>query len=269
MRKELYKFGSLLFGRVGGYIFQSVTDRRLTAIYHAHDFYELVWVREGWVLQVVNGEDMRLSAGDALLLRPGDAHCFTDQAERISTVSLSITPEELLSMAGVYSPTLAAHILHADGLFPLALGAPLGEVKGESEFDCKYLLSFFLRAYAEKTYAFESGAKLPERLFGIAEKMREGDNLRIGIPAALAISHYSQSHLARLLRTRLGVGLKEWINELRLAEAYERLLLTDRAVSAIADEVGFASPAHFSRIFKARFGVSPVALGKGKAPFTV
>ena len=268
MRTELYEFDRLLLLRLGGYILQTVTDRRLSAVYHAHDFYELVWVCEGDALQIVNGREMPLAAGDAVLLRPGDAHRFVGQAENILIVSLSIRREELEVMAGAYSPALAAHILRADAPLRLSLPAHDGGI-GKSEFDCKLLLSYFLRAYIDASRFAEEAADLSPQLAALAERMRERANLCEGIGAALRLSHYSQSHLSRLIRAQYGMGLKEWINELRLAEAYRELILSDHPIAMLADEVGFASPAHFSRIFKARFGMSPAALRKSKAIHTV
>ena len=268
MRSVTYEFDRLDFGHAGGYIFQSVCKRRLTAVYHAHDFFELVWVREGSAVQMVNGADLTFAAGEALLLRPGEAHRFNEQSEDLAVISLSFTREELEVMAGAFSPMLYSHILRAEGPITLTLDTPYGEVVGNTAYDCKYLLSFFLRSYIAAFGLADAGAELPPSLAALTA-MREPENLREGIGAALRLSHYSQSHLARLVRAHYGMGLKAWINELRLQAAYRELILSDRSIAALADAVGFASPAHFCRIFRARYGVSPAALRKSRAIHTV
>ena len=269
MKAVTYEFDRLALGHAGGYIFQSVTNRRLTAVYHTHDFFELVWIRGGQADQTVNGGMMPLVAGDAILLRPGDAHCFVGQSEDLAVISLSFRREELELMAGAFSPALYAHIMRTDGPILLSLDAPHGEVVGKTEFDCKYLLAFFLRAYIAAFGLGDAVGEPPPSLSVLAAAMREPENLREGIGAALRLSHYSQSHLARLVRAHYGMGLKAWINEMRLQAAYRELVLSDRSVAALADAVGFASPAHFCRIFRARYGASPAALRKSKRLFTV
>lgn len=52
-----------------------------------------------------------------------------------------------------------------------------------------------------------------------------------------------------------GVSFGGFVTELRLATAQDRLLRTDERVSQIAYSVGFTSLPHFSRQFRARFGV--------------
>lgn len=61
----------------------------------------------------------------------------------------------------------------------------------------------------------------------------------------------------------LGTRIEKWIWERRLARAYEDLVLAGRdsknckSIIQIALDSGFSSPSHFSRAFKARFGMPP------------
>jgi AraC-like DNA-binding protein len=77
--------------------------------------------------------------------------------------------------------------------------------------------------------------------------------------AIAAATHVSVKHLQRLFN-RDGVPMMRYVWQARLERA-ERLLRasTVRPVSVqeIAYRCGFRSPAHFSRAFKERFGVSP------------
>jgi len=45
--------------------------------------------------------------------------------------------------------------------------------------------------------------------------------------------------------------------ERRLRKAAQLLQTTDKTVQQIADECGFESLSHFSRYFKAKFGITP------------
>jgi transcriptional regulator GlxA family with amidase domain len=67
----------------------------------------------------------------------------------------------------------------------------------------------------------------------------------------------STRHLERLFREAVGVRPAIFYRELRLRYARWLLDHTDRSVTDIALEAGFADCAHFSRQFKAMAGMSP------------
>jgi AraC family transcriptional activator of pyochelin receptor len=53
-----------------------------------------------------------------------------------------------------------------------------------------------------------------------------------------------------------------YFNSVRLEEARLLILDTDKTITVIADEMGYAHPQHFTRAFKQRFGVAPGKLRK-------
>jgi transcriptional regulator GlxA family with amidase domain len=84
--------------------------------------------------------------------------------------------------------------------------------------------------------------------------MCEPPSLR-GIAAALNVSRF---HLARVFRARTGFSLSDYVHELRLKCAVDRLTTepgTD--LSRLAVELGYCSPSHFSDRFRAAFGGPP------------
>ena len=66
----------------------------------------------------------------------------------------------------------------------------------------------------------------------------------------------SERQLQRKVRALLGVSPADYLRELRLQQAAERLRRGDLAGN-VAMDVGFASPSHFGACFKARFGMTP------------
>ncbi len=72
----------------------------------------------------------------------------------------------------------------------------------------------------------------------------------------------SRRHLDALMVDELGQPLAEHLWSLRVQRAAERLRAPEHAhksITAIAFELGFGSSAHFSRRFRARHGMPPVA----------
>lgn len=79
-------------------------------------------------------------------------------------------------------------------------------------------------------------------------------------PTAVAAAHYiSTRHLHALFQEQ-GTTVSTWVRTRRLEQCRRDLsdpVLADRPVAAIAARWGFVDAAHFSRAFKAAFGVSP------------
>lgn len=79
-------------------------------------------------------------------------------------------------------------------------------------------------------------------------------------PASIAAAHFiSLRHLHGLFAEQ-GTTVSTLIRTRRLERAYDALVdprHVGRLVSSIAFETGFADPAHFSRTFRAHFGVAP------------
>lgn len=79
-------------------------------------------------------------------------------------------------------------------------------------------------------------------------------------PAGIAAAHYiSTRHLHGIFREE-GTTVSTWIRTRRLEHCRRDLgdpLLADRPIGAVATRWGFVDAAHFSRLYRATFGVSP------------
>ena len=71
------------------------------------------------------------------------------------------------------------------------------------------------------------------------------------------IAGVSLRTLQRIFRERFDTTPMSWLMEARLLEAARVIRAGDDPVTKIAYRVGFKDPSHFTRRFKARFGVSP------------
>jgi len=81
-------------------------------------------------------------------------------------------------------------------------------------------------------------------------------------PEAIAAAHHiSVRYLHRLFQSE-GTTVSRWIQHRRLEECRRELSRPGRmspAVAAVAHRWGFTNPAHFSRVFRAAYGMSPRA----------
>ncbi|MDQ1120222.1 MULTISPECIES: AraC family transcriptional regulator [Pseudoxanthomonas] len=73
---------------------------------------------------------------------------------------------------------------------------------------------------------------------------------------AQALQHHPV-HVARSFRAAFGRSVGDMVRQLRVAEAARLLRETSRPLATIAADCGFADQAHFSRSFRAAYGVPP------------
>lgn len=95
------------------------------------------------------------------------------------------------------------------------------------------------------------------RILDAMRFMREHYVEKLTVERLARSSGMSPSHFAHRFRAVARVSPKRYLREVRLDAARALLLGRKARVSEAAVEVGFESPAHFTREFKRRFGVSP------------
>jgi len=87
------------------------------------------------------------------------------------------------------------------------------------------------------------------------------ENLETPIsPATIAVDiGISTRQLERIFGRYLNCSPKKYYVDLRLQKARNLLVQTDQSVTEIALASGFESPGHFSRVYRAKFGITPTA----------
>ena len=72
----------------------------------------------------------------------------------------------------------------------------------------------------------------------------------------------SDRQVRRVFKVSMGIGVKEYSRNKRLACAAERLRATNAPIKAIAMETGYQNSRHFARRFKELFHVKPLEFRK-------
>ena len=89
---------------------------------------------------------------------------------------------------------------------------------------------------------------------------KDGQLTEFGTPSIQHIAdsvNLSASYLSDLLKKETGKSAKDHINEFLVDKAKDLLLGTQQSVSEIAYNLGFNYPHYFSRLFKAKTGITP------------
>ncbi len=91
----------------------------------------------------------------------------------------------------------------------------------------------------------------------------------LDIPALARIAHVSEAHFIRTFRAAFGETPHRYLQRRRVERAMFLLRTTDRAVSEICLEVGFASLGTFSRTFRDVVGEPPTTYRRRAGPLAV
>lgn len=97
----------------------------------------------------------------------------------------------------------------------------------------------------------------------ICERIRGAPGRRVRVPDLARELHVSPEHFCRLFRRQQGMSPRAFIARARIEAAQTLLLTSSHSVARIAQLLGYASPAYFSRQFKAKAGLPPSAFRRG------
>ncbi|TVR47621.1 MAG: AraC family transcriptional regulator [Planctomycetota bacterium] len=102
-------------------------------------------------------------------------------------------------------------------------------------------------------------SEVEQAIMACVNELRESPTRWSSVAAMAAHYHYSADHFSRAFKQRLGLSPAQFLIEVRLEHARNLLRYTNLSASQIAQELGFADPAYFSRVFTRHHRISPGA----------
>lgn len=247
---------------------------------HAHSQIELNFVLGGAMTYIVNGRRVGLAAGDLALFWGAVPHQVVDRAEGTTFVCLYVPVSTFLS-APLSGPFRAA-VLHgafltADDTFPneaavlTRLRADL--LGGDRRYEGLVLQEVLARirridldGWTDRA-AGAATATLGEvrgaEALGQVERMTQFIADNAGEPFTVAdvgrAAGLHPNYAMAVFRNAVGVTVGRYVKRQRLSVAQALLLSTDRDITAIAFDCGFASLSRFYEAFRREFGMPPRA----------
>lgn len=246
---------------------------------HDHDFFELVYVIEGYCLHNVGGLSTLLMEGDLFVLPPGVPHKYSgNRVTRIyncvfAADVLDAQLEQLRRLPGLdrlfaADPPADTPLLHLSlserkaflrwikSMCDECETKPSGwEIRVPCELVC--LLTEYSRAFHAREDSGRSENAYPayvrQALSVIDANYSDCDLSVHRIAAEVGVS---DDYLSRQFRQVTGVSTQEYLRRYRFARAMN-LLQTDISVGEVAREVGFRTLSYFSREFTKELGISP------------
>ena len=241
---------------------------------HVHDDFELFCVVSGNVGYVVEGSEYELPSGSIMIMRSAEIHRLIVKGdERYERYIINFSPELLLKY-GFDKTVLDAYLLRdlgtnnqylpTDfcGIEPLGFIRQLKEAlrKNPSEAVAVSYLSALLysvnTAFYKRNDTNESFKEsFDNRLISYINEHLLDD---ISLTAISETMHISPSQLNRIFNKLTGVSVYNYIISKRLVYAHGMITRGESATHA-SQACGFKDYSSFYRMYKKRFGISPVA----------
>ena len=265
-----------LRGRVVGSTFAETRLRRIRATLHRFER-RAEDIRSGdpevlHVLAVDLGHSVMEQDGRTAALNPGDIVLYdSSRPFRIETsgdfqYTIGLLPKRLVPLPDAVLVTRTARVTSSSDGVGAALGALLSSLATGRASDSDPTQQAALQHALVSMYvAFMSDGELngspPSVHLGMAKTfiVRHLGDVRLSPGDVANACCVSLSYLHRLF-AKEGLTVASYVREQRLQGAHRDLTtsLLDERINVICARWGIPDPAHFSRLFKGRFGMTPI-----------
>lgn len=248
--------------------------RGINTSWHCHPEMELAVVTAGAGLCYVGDYTAPFAAPECFLLGVGLPHCWIEEEECTGYVLHFLFPPDCgiwrlgcemelhrllesarrgLRFGGVVASEVTSLLDRLDGGARLARAGLLLELFS--------LLQNAIQRGATQLSCTEYGGLPGHAISGALEAtvkwMMDNFTEPITLDEALGRAGMSPATFSRQFKRHTGKTFVEFLNDIRLAYAHQRLTSSRRSVAEIAFESGFNSLSHFGVLFRNRFGITP------------
>lgn len=227
--------------------------------------YQLLYVASGQAYFTVDGAERTVTAGQLVLYRPGDYQAYRyHAADRVQVYWIHFTGSEAASLVPSDMPSLmtVGSVDRMTRLWGLIIEELQLRQEGYDELCALYLREMLLlvrrRLHDTDSTDTNTRAEISAAQAYFSEHYREP--IDIGVYAAER--HFTVGWFIHEFRRYVGVTPLQYVIDLRVARARELLAHSDCPVAQVASLVGYDNPLYFSRIFRARMGISPLQYRK-------
>lgn len=241
---------------------------------HRHDFFEILYVCKGRVINQIDGEKIYMGQGDLCLHNTCAQHKLECVDKSAVLLNIDLMPPLFEGMMRTYyqDDNLISNFLRgeneparnymffaarADALIPNRIREIIHEYTREG-----FRTSFALEAHL--ILLFITLDRLGEYSFyGVDEATQQIlDYIRENCTCATLNEmaqhfHYTPNYLTRLIKMRTGRNCKDIMKEAKLQQAVGLLSNSKMPIGEIAEKVGYHSISHFFKVFKDEYGITP------------
>ena len=140
----------------------------------------------------------------------------------------------------------------------------MSSASAEQDYPGPLYLLLILHYVEQECIAESSAAARPhnETVEKICAYLAANYRQKFSLTEVAAKFYLSPYYLSRLFRRVTGQSIVDYINNRRIEAAQKLLETTELSISAVAEQTGFASAAHFRRVFREVEGTGPLQYRK-------
>lgn len=253
---------------------------------HTHNFYELNIVMSGNGQHVVNLSTFRVTSGDVFIMPPGISHGYTFDSKTYSIFHLLFHKlffkkyeSELNRISGYHilfnidpqirtqgeTPNNFLHINIAENYNLIRVFRELVALRyqyknnssQQKEYLTLYVISKICDMMEEEKVANNSEKGYLFDLLKSVEYIHSNFGKKINLETLYTTSCMSRSTYLRYFKQLFKCTPIDYIQNHRLRQAKSMLKHTNNSLTSIANDCGFFDSAHFSRLFKEKYQISP------------
>ncbi len=236
---------------------QKIEDYRIAP--HLHISAEIIFVEKGFATLTIGSLDYSLTAGDYAFVLPNTLHSVTPADEGTSVYIINckqeVIPDIIRRLAGLRP---ASPVLHSKDV-PELLSYAVSSLTSERDKYISHSLANLIVNIVTSNLRFAEirdsvTSDLTNRILTyLGIHFRES----ISLDQLAEVMNVSRFHLSHIFSGKLGIGFKEYLNNLRVECAKNLLRSTDTAISDVCTEAGFENQRTFNRVFRELTGASP------------
>lgn len=253
------------------------------AMYHSLKMYKLAFVYSGTFTVYVDGKPSRVPKGSMCIVPPDIIQKFTIDYNENNTDAVMINIlVRTSSVKNVLSPILSKKnevsdylnktlvngvfpkfmILHSPSEFTVEIAeAFFSELLSSKDSEASFcLLNALLFSYLKGDYKTEYSVTNTDRTESIYRILNciQTEFRTITLYDLCERFHYTPSYICRIIKKHTGMTFKEYLSSEKLICACRELSISDKPINVIAAESGWQTLEHFYRVFKKKYGVTPL-----------
>lgn len=248
---------------------------------HNHDAHQILFVKSGTISVILEGKEEILSTGSLMIISRFEEHSIKVLSEEYSRYMLLISSESfetdkenyvltsvLVNRKKGFRHIISTGDLAADFEDLLARMAKEYSVKLPFYEDQLNIMlhSLLIMLYRLTPEIFTDTPKVNITVVRAIQERFERDFAESFTLSELASEyHISVSHLAHIFKSVTGFAPMEYLTVCRLTAAKKYLSTTSMPIKEIVDSCGFGDESNFSRMFKARIGMTPTEYRKANS----
>lgn len=246
-----------------------------------HDFWEMVYVEEGQLMEISGEETYHLSAGDVLFHKPNVFHRTINPSHtKIKAYNISFQcPSRAMDFFKDYTGTLSvasqqiARLLVEEGKRSFVpYSTPKGDntiaVKKDAPVGGQQMYRIYLEALLINILREQSSLQ-PLPVFASKDDFQKKlceqiiEYLKKNLYGSLTLEDlqrqfsYSNTFLCTKFKEQAGESIMQCYNRLKIEEACKLMQRSACSLAEISVQLGFNNPYYFSRVFKRVRGTAP------------